>query len=114
MRPPPTWRAAICASTSASRHVRDLGILLAAGVAGAAVSAALLIVLLLAPAQLGAGELGKAAVPLFVGDVIGIAVMTPVLLRLALHWPEIRSKPQLPVIAGDRAVRGRSPASRCG
>ena len=98
MRPPPTWRAAICASTWASPSLRDLGILLAAGVAGAAVAAALLIVLLTATGQLGAGELGKAAVPLFVGDIIGIAVMTPVLLRLALHWPEIRSKPQLPVV----------------
>ena len=79
-------------------QVRDLGILLAAGVAGAAVAAALLIVLLLGTGQLGAGELGKAAVPLFIGDVIGIAVMTPVVLRLALHWREIRSKPQLPVV----------------
>jgi two-component system, LuxR family, sensor kinase FixL len=79
-------------------HLRDLGILLAAGVAGAAIAAALLIVLLTATGQLGAGELGKAAVPLFVGDIIGVAVMTPVLLRLALHWPEIRSKPQLPIL----------------
>jgi two-component system sensor kinase FixL len=79
-------------------NVRDLGILLAAGVAGAAVAAALLIALLLGTGQLSVGELGKAAVPLFIGDVIGIAVMTPVVLRIALHRPEIRSKPQLPVV----------------
>jgi signal transduction histidine kinase len=79
-------------------HVRDLGLLLAAGVAGAAIAAALLIALLLGTGQLNVGELGKAAVPLFIGDVIGIAVMTPVVLRLALHWPEIRRKPQLPVV----------------
>jgi signal transduction histidine kinase len=78
-------------------RLRDLVMLLAAGVAGAAVAAALLIVLLMLSGQLGVGELTRAAAPLFVGDIIGIAVMTPVLLRLARHWPEIHSKPQLPV-----------------
>ena len=88
-------------------HVRDLGILLAAGVAGAAVSAALLIVLLLGTGQLGVGELGKAALPLFVGDIIGIAVMTPV--RAAAR-PALAGDPQQAAAAGharDRAVRDR-------
>lgn len=79
-------------------HLRDLIILLAAAVSGAAVSAALLVVLLMGTGQLGSGEFGKAVLPLLVGDIIGIAVMAPVLLRLALHWRDIRVWPKWPIV----------------
>lgn len=64
------------------RHVRDVLVLLAAGGIGAAVSAVLVSVLLLAADELTLGDLTGASLPLFVGDLIGIAVMTPLLLRL--------------------------------
>jgi signal transduction histidine kinase len=64
-------------------RVRDVLVLLASGVAGAAVVAALLALLLIATNELEVSDLGQAALPLFVGDVIGIAVVTPLLLRLS-------------------------------
>ena len=70
-------------------HVRDILVLLAAGVAGAAVVAVLLTLLLLVTNELDVGDLPKSALPLFVGDVIGIAVITPLLLRLSVRWKEL-------------------------
>jgi signal transduction histidine kinase len=70
-------------------HVRDVIVLLTAGVSGAAVVAVMLALLLLVTNDLNAGDLGKSAVPLFVGDVIGIAVVTPLLLRLSGRWREL-------------------------
>jgi signal transduction histidine kinase len=64
------------------RHLRDVFVLLATGLAGAALVALLLCALLLFTGQLGRGDVLVAAVPLLVGDVIGIAVMTPLLLRV--------------------------------
>lgn len=63
--------------------VRDVLALLAAGIAGAAVVALLLGALLLTDMEIG--DLLKSIVPLFVGDVIGIAVVTPLLLRLSVQ-----------------------------
>ena len=70
-------------------HVRDVLILLANGAAGAAVVASLLAVLLITTGELELSDLGTAVLPLFVGDVIGIAVVTPLLLRLSGQWREI-------------------------
>lgn len=77
-------------------HVRDVVVLLAGGVAGAAVVAVLLALLLIATNELEVSDLGQAALPLFVGDIIGIAVVTPLLLRLSGQWrhlPHLVSKP---------------------
>jgi two-component system, LuxR family, sensor kinase FixL len=65
-------------------HVRDVLVLVAVGAAAAAISDSLLTLLLLAADELSNGDLTKSTFPLFVGDIIGIAVMTPLLLRLSL------------------------------
>jgi len=64
-------------------RLRDVVLVLAGGVAGAVLVAALLAVLFLLDAQLGLVDVAVAAEPLLVGDVIGIAVLTPLTLRLA-------------------------------
>jgi two-component system, LuxR family, sensor kinase FixL len=66
--------------------VRDVLVLLTAGTAGAAVVALLLGALLLTDQEAGNDDLSKSVLPLFVGDVIGIAVVTPLLLRLSSLW----------------------------
>jgi signal transduction histidine kinase len=73
-------------------HVRDVLVLLAVGTAAAAISALLLTVLLLAADELTFGDLVQSSFPLFVGDIIGIAVMTPLLLRLSLRRSDIAPK----------------------
>jgi len=73
------------------KHVRDILVLLASGTAAAAISTVLLSGLLLAADELTAGDLAQSSLPLFVGDLIGIAVMTPLVLRLSLRWPDLRS-----------------------
>ena len=112
-------RATIPAPRCRPSHVRD--VLRPAGRrarAAAAASAALLSVLLLAADELTIGDLPKSSVPLLVGDVIGIAVVTPLLLapfpalaRLARRSPWLRSSPRDAVSAGNRlhlvAGRGR-------
>ncbi|MBX9592204.1 MAG: MASE1 domain-containing protein [Hyphomonadaceae bacterium] len=80
------------------RHVRDVLVLLAAGVVGAAVVAVLLALLLLITNELDISDLPKSALPLFVGDVIGIAVVTPLLLRLAGRWRELSHTVSKPLI----------------
>jgi signal transduction histidine kinase len=67
-------------------HVRDVLVLMSAGTAGAGIVALLLGALLLADPVAGNDDLSKSVLPLFVGDVIGIAVMTPLLLRLTRLW----------------------------
>jgi two-component system sensor kinase FixL len=62
-------------------HLRDVFVLLATGLSGAVLVALLLSALLLANGQIEWGDMVVASVPLLVGDVIGIAVMTPLLLR---------------------------------
>jgi len=70
-------------------HLRDITILLAMGAAGAAVVAVGIALLLLASDRLEAGDVLVASVPLLVGDLIGIAVMTPLTLRYVLQpWPD--------------------------
>lgn len=79
-------------------HVRDVLVLLTAGVLGAAVVALLLAALLLITNELDIGDLTKSAVPLFVGDVIGIAVVTPLVLRLSGRWQEWLQSASRPII----------------
>ena len=70
-------------------HLRDVTGLLAAGLAGAALVATALILLMLAIDQIDLAHVAQAAVPLVVGDAIGIAVVTPLLLRLAQRRPSL-------------------------
>ena len=67
-------------------HVRDVLVLLGAGAFGAVVSAALVSMLLIAAGELKASDIMHSATPLFVGDIIGIAVVAPLLLRSSLRW----------------------------
>jgi len=80
-------------------HLRDVLLLLIGGGLGATIVAVLVSLLLLADAQLDVADLPSAALPLLVGDLIGIAVVTPLTLRLVLRTPH------LPV----RALRALTP-----
>jgi two-component system sensor kinase FixL len=66
-------------------RLRDVLGLLAVGMAGAAIVALFLSLLLLADDQLELADVLVTAGPLLVGDAIGIAVITPLILRLALR-----------------------------
>lgn len=66
-------------------HLRDLFVLLAGGVIAAFATSALVALLLLLDHRIEVGNVLTAATPLLLGDVIGIAVMTPLTLRLAMR-----------------------------
>ena len=66
-------------------HVRDILILLSVGGVAAGVSGGLLSLLLLAAGHLTIDDLMQSTLPLIVGDIIGIAVMTPLMLRMWLR-----------------------------
>jgi signal transduction histidine kinase len=70
-------------------HVRDVVGLLAAGSAGAAISATLLSGLLLAAGALRASDIMQSSLPLLLGDIIGIAVTTPLIMRLWARWDDM-------------------------
>ena len=70
-------------------HLRDVFLLLAAGAVGAILVALLLSLLLIADEKLSISDVFVASGPLLVGDAIGIAVMTPLVLRLILHIPHM-------------------------
>ena len=71
-------------------RLRDVVVLLISGLLGALLVAVFICLLLLVDEALDLGDVLVAAGPLLIGDVIGIAVITPLTLRLALH--------QLPVL----------------
>ena len=62
--------------------VRDISVLLASGAAGAVMSATLLCGLLLVSSELRIDDLMHSSVPLLLGDIIGIAVMTPLVMQI--------------------------------
>src|SRR5215470_16492091 len=66
-------------------HLRDVLLLLAVGLAGAVIDTVLLTVFLLAVGQLDVRDVVQVFSPLLIGDIIGIAVVTPLLLRLAFR-----------------------------
>ena len=70
-------------------RLRDVLVLLAAGAVGAVLVASFLSLLLVADEQLNLADVFVASGPLLVGDAIGIAVMTPLVLRLILHIPHL-------------------------
>lgn len=65
-------------------HLRDLFILLAVTVAAAVVASALVASLLLIDDRIALDNVLTASTPLLVGDIIGIAIMTPLMLRLVM------------------------------
>lgn len=75
-------------------RLRDVLVLFAAGAAGAILSAGLLIGALIVTGAFTAADILPAALPHFVGDVIGIAILTPLALKSlplvkarAIEWP---------------------------
>jgi two-component system, LuxR family, sensor kinase FixL len=66
-------------------HLRDVLMLLAAGLAGAILNTVLLSAFLLAVGQFKMGDVVQVARPLLIGDAIGIAVVTPLLLRFRVR-----------------------------
>src|SRR5262249_11456632 len=66
-------------------HLSDVFVLLFAGISGAILVALMLSMLLLMDAEIDSGDVIVTFVPLLVGDAIGIAVMTPLTLRLILN-----------------------------
>ncbi len=71
-------------------HLHDVVVLLVTGIAGAVMVALLLVLLLLAIGRLQWLEIMQTAQPLFVGDIIGIAVVTPLLLRIVAGWHDLK------------------------
>ena len=70
-------------------HLRDVFLLLAAGGVGALLVALFLSLLLIADEKLSLSDVFVASGPLLVGDAIGIAVMTPLVLRFIFHIPHL-------------------------
>jgi two-component system sensor kinase FixL len=66
-------------------HLRDVLMLLAAGLVGALLNTALLSAFLLVVGQFNIGDVAQVARPLLIGDTIGIAVVTPLLLRFRVR-----------------------------
>jgi signal transduction histidine kinase len=62
-------------------RVRDVGLLLSVGLIGAVLVSTMLVVILASAGALTADEAVRATLPLVVGDMIGIAVVTPLVLR---------------------------------
>ena len=88
MARPHSSPASGCGSIPSLFHLRDVVVLLACGISGAILVAILLSVLMLLHGQLEQPDVFVAAVPLLLGDIIGIAVMTPLLLRLICNGRE--------------------------
>jgi two-component system, LuxR family, sensor kinase FixL len=66
-------------------HLRDVLMLLAAGLAGAVLNTVLLSAFLLAVGEFNVDDVAQVARPLLIGDTIGIAVVTPLLLRFRVR-----------------------------
>lgn len=63
-------------------RLRDVGILLGVGAGATLLNAALLTLLLVALGSMGWADILNASLPFFIGDLIGIAIVTPLALRL--------------------------------
>jgi two-component system, LuxR family, sensor kinase FixL len=81
-------------------HVRDVLVLLAVGAAAATAFAVLLSALLITTGELTLADLTQSSVPLLVGDIIGIAVVTPLVFRLALHRTDVGPKMLVRLLPG--------------
>jgi len=80
---------------------RDIAGLLAAGCLGAVANAVLLTLVLILFGTMTWADIRYASVPLLIGDIIGVAVVTPLTLRLmAGGTPLVRAPVELRVAAG--------------
>lgn len=79
-------------------RLRDVAVLLISGLLGALLVAGSICLLLLANETLDLGDVLVAAGPLLIGDVIGIAVITPLTLRLALHQRPVLDRISLRIV----------------
>jgi two-component system sensor kinase FixL len=79
-------------------RLRDVAALLISGLLGALLVAVLICLLLLVDEALNLGDVLVAAGPLLIGDVIGIAVITPLALRLALHQRPLLARISLRIV----------------
>ncbi len=70
-------------------HLRDVLMLLAVGFAGAVIDTVLLTLFLLAVGKLDFRDIVQVFSPLLIGDTIGIAVVTPLLLRFVFRQRSI-------------------------
>jgi integral membrane sensor domain MASE1 len=70
-------------------HLRDVLMLLAVGFAGAVIDTVLLTLFLLAVGELDFRDIVQVFSPLLIGDMIGIAVVTPLLLRFVFRQRRI-------------------------
>jgi signal transduction histidine kinase len=80
-------------------HMRDILVLMLAGLAGAVIASLLLGVSLVSIRHFDMSDIAHTAAPLIVGDVIGIAVVTPLVLRLTLHREHMLSETRLGAVA---------------
>jgi signal transduction histidine kinase len=71
-------------------QTRDLLVLGAAGLVGAVTTSTLLCLLLLLIRQFHVNDIAPTIMPLVLGDLIGIAVVTPLILRSYLHRARLR------------------------
>ena len=72
-------------------QMRDILVLFAGGLVGAVVTSTLLCMLLLSVNYSTLSNIFRTSIPLVLGDLIGIVVMTPLLLRAFLRWDTLRS-----------------------
>ncbi len=79
-------------------HLRDVLMLLAAGLAGAVIDTALLTLFLLVVGQLDFHDIVQVFSPLLIGDAIGIATVTPLLLRLVSRQRSVGSRGLLSIV----------------
>ena len=79
-------------------RLRDVAVLLISGLLGALLVAVLICLLLLVDEALDFGDVLIAAGPLLIGDVIGIAVITPLTLRFALHQRPLLDRISLRIV----------------
>lgn len=85
-------------------RLKDVLLLLGAGLGGAVAVAAAITGFFLASGEIVSTEILPAALPLLVGDVIGIAVATPLLLRAARFVPALASWRSMPGVLAEFAV----------
>lgn len=78
-------------------RLRDVLMLLAMGLAGAVIDTVLLTLFLLAVGQLDMRDIVQVFSPLLIGDMIGIAVVTPLLLRLVFRQRSIAPRDLLAI-----------------
>jgi two-component system, LuxR family, sensor kinase FixL len=79
-------------------RLHDVLMLLAMGLAGAVLDTGLLTLFLLAVGQLDFSDIVQVFSPLLVGDMIGIAVVTPLLLRFVFRQRSIVLRDQLVIV----------------